>query len=235
MMYRLRTTAILFLLLLASFGVAQNNGQAVLGTLGQALETTPIFATANTKGRVYYRVKAYEHIVILPHNERWHKVLMSNGIYAFIPADKVAQLPFEVLGNRPSQRGGSTVASRSGNAAGLAQYATRYTGTPYVWGGNDMNNGIDCSGFVKQLFGKIGVSLPRTAAEQALVGKPITRLEDLRPGDRLYFWEAKRNKIGHTGIYLGNGYFVHSSRGRGGVGTDALTERWLKILVAARR
>ena len=79
------------------------------------------------------------------------------------------------------------------------------------------------------------MKLPRTAAEQALVGQPVCRLEDLQSGDRLYFWEKKRSKIGHTGLYLGNGYFVHSSSGNHGVATDYLTPRWRAILVAARR
>ena len=68
------------------------------------------------------------------------------------------------------------------------------------------------------------------------MGQQITRLEDLQAGDRLYFWENKRGKIGHTGIYLGKGYFVHSSVGNHGVATDYLgSKNWLKILVAARR
>jgi cell wall-associated NlpC family hydrolase len=129
------------------------------------------------------------------------------------------------------------VASRGGDARSkMADYSLKFQGTPYVWGGNDELNGIDCSGFVKKMYGKIGLSLPRTAAEQALVGKPIYNLEDLQKGDRLYFWDKKRGKIGHTGIYLGDGNFVHSSSGRGGVATDYLgSDRWLKILVAARR
>ena len=82
----------------------------------------------------------------------------------------------------------------------------------------------------------VGGTPPGPAAGQALVGKKTPRLEDLQSGDRLYFWENKRNKIGHTGIYLGNGYFVHSSRGHNGVATDYLgQQKWLKILVAARR
>lgn len=65
---------------------------------------------------------------------------------------------------------------------------------------------------------------------------PITRYEDLQPGDRLYFWSTSRNKVGHTGIYLGNGYFSHSSTTNGGVATDNLgNPHWQKMLVAARR
>ena len=106
---------------------------------------------------------------------------------------------------------------------------------PYKWGGNDILNGIDCSGFVKKLYGSIGVSLPRTAAEQVRVGQPVLRYEDLQPGDRLYFWSKSRKKIGHTGIYIGGCYFTHASSCHHGVATDYLSAKWRKMLVAARR
>ena len=107
----------------------------------------------------------------------------------------------------------------------VADYALKFKGTPYVWGGNNLTGGIDCSGFVKQLYGAIGLELPRTAAEQVNVGLQVQRLEQLQKGDRLYFWDYKRNCVGHTGIYLGNGYFVHSSMTHKGVDTDYLGEK----------
>jgi cell wall-associated NlpC family hydrolase len=211
---------------------AQAESTKVLGRLGQTLKSTKIYGSPSTRGRIYYRPKAFEYIVLrTTRNKLFHRVLMSNGADGYVLRNAVAELPYEVTTKASNNLGGPAPATR----AALANYATKYVGTPYVWGGNDINNGIDCSAFVKQLYGKVGVSLPRTAAEQALVGRPITRLEELQPGDRLYFWERKRNKIGHTGIYMGNGWFVHSSRGKGGVGTDYLSEKWRKILVAARR
>ncbi|HXH60610.1 MAG TPA: NlpC/P60 family protein, partial [Fimbriimonadaceae bacterium] len=95
--------------------------------------------------------------------------------------------------------------------------------------------------FVKDVFADIGVELPRTAAEQYKVGTPVTRLEDLKPGDRLYFWDNKRGIIGHTGIFVGfqsdgGAYFIHSSKSRGGVATsDLRNPMWRRLLVAARR
>ncbi len=196
----------------------------VLGYLGQALESSKIYASPNTKSKVYYTAKQYQYLIVSKYNDNYLKVVMSNGVYGYTRTSKVVMLPQPVRQN-------TSLSSR----ASAAKRGLNYIGTPYVWGGNDINSGIDCSGFVKKLYGDIGINLPRTAAEQAKVGKPIKRLEDLKPGDRLYFWEKKRNTIGHTGLYLGNGYFVHSSRGHNGVNTDRLTERWLKILVAARR
>jgi cell wall-associated NlpC family hydrolase len=211
----------------------------VLGKLGQATEKTPIYASMSKRSRVYYRVQQYEYLVISNSpQENWMRVLLRNGRYGYVWAETIAKLPYEVLApDSASANVGSTRDTGSSGSRGLAaDKGLQYIGTPYVWGGNDLRGGIDCSGFVKKLYSSEGYNLPRTAAEQALVGKPITRLEELQKGDRLYFWENKRNKIGHTGIYLGNGYFVHSSRGHNGVATDYLGQpKWLKILVAARR
>lgn len=201
---------------------AYSSAQSV-GYLGQCLDVATIYASPNQKSRVYFTAKQYQYLIVNKHNENYLKVVMSNGATGYARTTKVVMFPHRVNRKATTSR------------AAAAKQGLNYIGTPYVWGGNDINGGIDCSAFVKKLYGNIGINLPRTAAEQAQVGTPVTRLEDLRAGDRLYFWENKRGKIGHTGLYLGNGYFVHSSRGHNGVNTDFLTEKWRKILVSARR
>jgi cell wall-associated NlpC family hydrolase len=198
-----------------------------------------------TGSHIYYRSQQYEYLVIRgTASKSWVAVVLQNGAKGFIPTDSVAVLPYVVTGTIMSasrsayvSRGPQVAIVPNSEAAQVAELAQTYSGSgiPYKWGGTDLASGIDCSAFVKKMFGAIGVNLPRTAAEQALVGERITRLEDLRAGDRLYFWSSSRNKIGHTGIYLGNGYFVHSSSGKGGVATSYLTSSWLKILYTARR
>lgn len=206
----------------------------VIGKLGQALEPVAIHAGASSRSSVLSRAKAYQYLVIRSTSQSaWVGVVLNNRRVGYARRTAVAELPYEV------RAAGVREAARSlpgGTRSALAGYALNFTGTPYKWGGNDLRNGIDCSGFVQQLYGQIGLQLPRTAAQQALVGQPIARLEDLRPGDRLYFWDQKRGLIGHTGIYLGGVHFVHSSSNRGGVGTDDLRNpRWRNTLVAARR
>jgi cell wall-associated NlpC family hydrolase len=214
--------------------------KVVLGKLGQALENVSIYSRPNTRSHVYYHVKAYEYLVLnRADSDSYYRVLLQNGNYGYVSTDSVAKLPYDVTADTPAakdrfSRDAGALGSRSARAA-VANWSLSFRGTPYKWGGNDPQNGIDCSGFVKFLYKEIGVNLPRTAAEQALVGKPITQYADLQAGDRLYFWSSKRNKIGHTGIYLGNGYFVHSSTNHHGVDTDYLTPKWQGILVAARR
>lgn len=200
----------------------------VLGRLAQTIAEAPIHRAATPNARILYRAKAYEYLCVnWSSDPRWLKVLMSNGQQGFIETSRVAVLPYQV--NRGRTLGTPT------SRGGVASWALNYVGTPYKWGGTDMRNGVDCSAFVQKLYGKIGVDLPRTAAEQAQVGVKIEQLEDLQPGDRLYFWDRRRNKIGHTGIYMGNGYFIHSSRGKRGVDTDYLTPNWRRMLVSARR
>lgn len=238
---KFRALFLISLFLLGGVVSAVAQQKIVLGKLGQTTKATKIYAAPNTRARVYYRAKPFEYVVLQPNRQgNWYRVLLQNMTYGYISAEKVAELPYQVTTTAPNRsrnsRGTPRAVASGGSAAAIAQYSLNYIGTPYVWGGNDERRGIDCSGFVKNMFGRIGVNLPRTAAQQALVGKPITRLEDLQPGDRLYFWENRRNKIGHTGIYLGNGHFVHSSSGRRGVATDDLRNpKWLRILVAARR
>lgn len=209
-----------------------------IGKLGQSLKSTAIYSSASSRSRIYYRLKPYEYLVINPskYSTYW-KVLLQNGAQGYVRKEAVVELPYNITAEQPAPAAAPTGrdAGNTSSRAWAAQYGTKYTGTPYKWGGNDPLNGIDCSAFVKHCYGQIGISLPRTAAEQALVGTPIRKYEDLQPGDRLYFWDKKRGKIGHTGMYLGNGYFVHSSSGKGGVTTDVLSERWQKICVGARR
>jgi cell wall-associated NlpC family hydrolase len=230
-----------------------------VGRLGQSISETKIYSSMNEQSRSLWNLKSYSYLVINQTKyNKWRAVLLQNGSTGYILADKVAELPYDVeipkdykfanSRTASSSRGTSRTPGSTGRETGtpsnkqeMLDYSYKFIGTRYVWGGNSLTNGIDCSGFVQQLFGKIGVDLPRTAAEQAKVGKKIERLEDLQPGDRLYFWDKKRGKIGHTGIFLGffkdgGAYFIHSSTNNKGVDTDDLrSKKWLNMLVAARR
>ena len=217
-----------------------------IGKLGQAIEGVEIRNNMDSKARVLSKAKAFQYLVINPTKyEQWYSVVLVNGRKGYIQADKVAELPYDVQipknANLTSRSGGSATNVSLGGKHQIIQESYKYIGTPYKWGGNSLTGGIDCSGFVKELYEGVGVNLPRTAREQAKVGQPVTRLEDLREGDRLYFWDSKRGYIGHTGIFMGfhadgGAYFIHSSTTNKGVAVDDLrSEKWRKILVGARR
>ncbi|MBM4271418.1 MAG: LysM peptidoglycan-binding domain-containing protein [Deltaproteobacteria bacterium] len=88
--------------------------------------------------------------------------------------------------------------------------AKGFMGAPYRLGGSTVR-GLDCSAFVKKIYQFFDVSLPRTAREQARVGKRISR-EELAEGDLVFF--NTRRAFGHVGIYIGNNEFVHAAAGR---------------------
>jgi cell wall-associated NlpC family hydrolase len=91
----------------------------------------------------------------------------------------------------------------------LIRVAKGFMGAPYRFGGSSVR-GLDCSAFVKKIYGFFDVSLPRTAREQAHVGKRVSR-DELKEGDLVFF--NTRRAFGHVGIYIGNNEFVHASSG----------------------
>lgn len=115
----------------------------------------------------------------------------------------------------------------------LVKRARTAIGTPYVRGGSDPD-GFDCSGFVKWAFKGVGVQLPRTAREQSAVGKKISNVSDMRAGDIVAFRHPKRGY--HTGIYVGDGKFIHSPRKRSSVRITSLSDPYFSSsLLGARR
>jgi peptidoglycan DL-endopeptidase CwlO len=115
--------------------------------------------------------------------------------------------------------------SRYGGVVGIAM---RYLGTPYVYGGASPG-GFDCSGFIMYVYGQIGVSLPHNAAMQYGYGTPVDRSQ-LQPGDLVFF-----NGLGHAGIYIGGGQFIHSPHTGDVVKISSLSGWYDSTWVGARR
>lgn len=110
----------------------------------------------------------------------------------------------------------------------LVAEAQKYIGNPYVYGGTSLTKGTDCSGFTMRIFQKFGISLPRTAAEQARTGTKVS-LSDVRPGDLIFYGSSKR--ISHVVIYIGNGQVVHASSKRTGI---KISDMYYRTPVCAR-
>ncbi len=91
----------------------------------------------------------------------------------------------------------------------IAALAAGLVGTPYRFGGSDVG-GFDCSGLAVYAYEKVGIAIPRTAAEQHRAARRVP-LRDLRPGD-LVFFRIRSWHVNHVGIYVGRGQFIHAPR-----------------------
>jgi len=99
----------------------------------------------------------------------------------------------------------------------IVKYAEQFIGTPYVWGGNSLQSGVDCSGLVQQVYKNFGLNVPRVTYDQIGQGKAVG-MKDLAPGDMIFF-DTDHGTGGpdHVGIYIGGGKFIHAPRPGKGV------------------
>jgi cell wall-associated NlpC family hydrolase len=116
----------------------------------------------------------------------------------------------------------------AGLGARAVALARRELGVPYVWGG-ESPAGFDCSGLVAYVYGRLGVSLPRVAADQYRAGRHIAR-SMLRPGDLVFF-----HGLGHVGIYIGGDLFIHAPHTGEVVRISSLTGWYDETYVGASR
>jgi len=118
----------------------------------------------------------------------------------------------------------------------VVQAGMEAIGTPYVFGGDDPEDGFDCSGLVSFVFKEIaGMDLPRRAIEQRAEGKNVSRAK-LQPGDLVFFATTRsRARVSHVGIYIGDGKFVHAPRRGSNVKVSSMGEAyWSKRYKGAR-
>ncbi len=111
---------------------------------------------------------------------------------------------------------------------GVVGIAMQYLGVPYVWGGSSPR-GFDCSGLVVYAFAQIGISLPHSTYALWNVGSPVSR-DQLQPGDLVFF-----SGLGHMGIYIGNGQFIHAPHTGDVVKISSMSGYYSSNYVGARR
>ncbi len=109
-----------------------------------------------------------------------------------------------------------------GDGSPILQSAAAFLGRPYRFGSD--SGAYDCSGFVRQVFAKIGIALPHSARDLFARGERVRR-DDLEPGD-LVFFRTYRRYATHVGIYVGEDKFVHAATRGGQVQVDSLNEAY---------
>ena len=203
--------------------IKQGN-EAAIGRVGVVSSGKADIYRGTDNATILYTCPKDTYLAITADKGNWYGALMADGSTGWIAKQHVVLLDYQIVGQVPQT---------SGFGVKVVNTALQYLGIQYKWGGYSAT-GIDCSGFVKSVYATQGIGLPRVARDQAQVGKAVG-WQELQAGDRLYF-SCKGKYIDHCGIYMGEGHFIHSSIGRGGVAVDNITKRfWVNSLVAARR
>ena len=190
-----------------------------------------VVVVANRGANVYRESDVTKHapILTLPfevaleetgvEGARWHKVRLVDGREGWIQSGDVQQRLTQPL----------TIPE-------MIALAKRFIGVTYTWGGRS-SFGYDCSGFTQMLMREHGVLMPRDADIQAAwSGVEAVDRKDLKPGDLLFFGDSVKD-ITHTGMYIGNGEFIHdTTHDHPMVQISRLDDQpWTRILVACRR
>lgn len=105
--------------------------------------------------------------------------------------------------------GGGKDPESSVDGSAVVAYASQFVGNPYVWGGNSLTNGVDCSGFVHEVYAHFGIGTPRYSQAFKTVGNPVS-FDCIKPGDIVVY-------PGHVAIYAGGGIIVEAQSTKAGI------------------
>lgn len=187
-------------------------------------------------------------VTVVGESGDWYKVTYkdySGYIYKELLSDKKTEETNRSSANRESATTVSSVttqtttestADETSKGQEIVEYAKQYLGCPYVYGGSG-DKSFDCSGFTMYVYKKFGYTLSHSAIAQSKVGTYVAK-EDLQAGDLVFFLDYETmDGIGHCGIYIGNGEFIHASSGSGYCVkiSNLLTGSYNKRYATARR
>lgn len=212
-------------------------GEQVQGVLATVTaSSTAIWSKPGGGVLLFARATQGTELLITGISTIYYSVLMADGSTGWVLKAGVTLSDRQVTVEKPiapAPPAAPVSNTPSPSTSAIVQTALDYLGIPYKYGGR-LPGSIDCSLFVQTVFARNGIKLPRTAAQQSQVGAPV-EVAALQPGDRLYF-RMRGGTIGHTGIYIGNGQFIHASSNRGAVAVDLLTNPtyWRKFAGARR-
>lgn len=210
-----------------------------------SLQGAKIRRLPDSQAVALYACPTSTELAVIRQSGAWSAILMSDKSTGWMPTRyiqftgasvDISSIPTtetQYSNLRRTGRRGIALAGNFSSSNPFVASALGWLGTPYVYGGEG-KRGIDCSSLVQHAFRDNGVRLPRTAAEQARVGMNVPT-DQLQAGDRLYF-SASGSRIDHTGLYMGDGLFVHASgSGRSVIVSNFSDSRNYNIFVCARR
>lgn len=193
---------------------------------------------ADTDSKVLKTFATNAKVTILKEEGNWYKIKHNDKegyvLKTYVSEKKVAEVTSRSSARREETsitqveekkqeetKTETTTKETSSKGSEVVAMAKKYLGSRYVYGGSSPS-GFDCSGFTMYIYKQFGVSLPHSATAQSSKGTKVEK-KDLQPGDIVFFTDYKTGKgIGHCGIYVGGGSFIHASTEKTGVITSSI-------------
>lgn len=202
------------------------------------VETAKVRSAANQTAKIVDFLDYNDEITIIAEEGEWYKIT-KKSIEGYVHKTLITLIEEETVSSRGTNEERNSIKENinleldsnenlleetanniySDKGQQVVNFAKKYLGYKYVVGGKNPESGFDCSGFTRYVFLQFGHSLGTTAASQNNLGVEVSRNE-LKSGDLILFYDEGKNKIGHTGIYINNGDFIHSANPERGVVID---------------
>lgn len=164
-------------------------------------------AQASTGSDIVVTVPSGYNLSVYDYSNGWVKVSDDSGRIGYVSSDYIELKN----GSKPSNV--SVASSNSSKGNEVITYAKQFIGTPYVYGGTNLQTGVDCSGFVYAVYQHFGISLNRSSRDQYSNGTSVDK-SNLQTGDLVFFNTGGNSAISHVGIYISNGQYIHSTDGK---------------------
>ena len=200
---------------------------------------------ANKSSSVVKKFDTNDKVTVTGEDGDWY-IVDINGKKAYIQKSLLSSKKVETTSrssnsltenneeNNVEEQKEETTTETNKSADAIVAYAKTFQGYPYVYGSNGPSS-FDCSGFVQYVYKHFGYSLSRSSKTQANDGVAVSK-SNLQPGDILIFKNTAKTEIGHVGIYIGNGQFIHASNPKTGVTISSLSSAsYQQRYVTARR
>ncbi len=175
-------------------------------------------STSSKKIDKVYHNNTFE---IISELEDWISIKTTNGSTGYLYKNYVS-ISDEV----------PTITETSGLRQQVVNYAVQFEGNHYVYGGNSLTKGVDCSGFTQQVMKKFGISISRTSSSQINNGQRVSK-SDLLPGDLVFF--GFNGRINHVALYMGNNMIIHANNPQTGIIINALNDKRMRPYIGATR
>ena len=219
---------------------AIKNVQTTEKTIAVATTILNLRAEPSTSSNVIKKVAPATVLSVNSIDNDWVKVTMSDETqgylskqYLNIGKESAKSTLLKGVDVSSGSSGSENTSSGSSNATDIVSYAKQFLGNPYVYGGNSLTNGVDCSGFTSQVFKQFGVSLNRSSASQYAGNGTHVDASEARVGDLIFYGYS--GNVSHVAIYIGNGQVIHANDPSSGIAISSAFNPSGKPVIGVKR